>query len=93
MKTVRITVKSDRKASRIELLARIVWIILCSISLIIAGILAGLAIIIQLFHILVFGKRQMALNTYVTNWVTYSMQIAFYKNLCTDERPPLIPKL
>jgi hypothetical protein len=34
----------------------------------------------------------MKLNRFITNWLVAFAALGFYKNLCTDERPPLIPK-
>ena len=92
MKTVKITVTSAEKASRWEVLIRVIWATLCGIVLLVVGIFAAIAEIIQLLYILAFGKRQMKLNKFVTNWLVAFAALGFYKNLCTDERPPLIPK-
>ena len=92
MKTVKISVTSAEKASRWEVLIRIIWATLCGIVLLVVGIFAAIAEIIQLFYILIFGKRHMKLNKFVTNWLIAFSIVGFYKNLCTDERPPLFPK-
>jgi len=92
MKTVKITVTSAEKASRWEVLVRIVWATLCGIVLIVVGIFAAIAALIQLFHILIIGKRHMKLNKFVTSWLIAFAALGFYKNLCTDERPPLVPQ-
>lgn len=92
MKTVKITVTPTEKASRWEVLVRIVWTILCAIVLIISGIFATIAAVINLFHILIYGRRHMKLNRFVTNWLIAFASLHFYKNLCTDERPPIVPK-
>lgn len=92
MKTVTITVKPVEKASRLELFIRIIWTILCSIVLGIVGIFAIIAMVLQWFHILILGKRQMQLNKFATNWLIAFAALHFYKNLSTDERPPLIPE-
>jgi len=92
MKTVTINVKSSEKASRLELFIRIVWTILCSIVLGIVGIFAVIAMFIQWFHILILGKRQMQLNKFYTAWMTAFFAMSYYKNLSTDERPPIIPE-
>ena len=92
MKTVKITVTSAEKASRWELIIRIVWTILCSIVLGIVGIFAVIAIVLQWFHILILGKRQMQLNKFATNWLIAFAALHFYKNLSTDERPPIVPE-
>ena len=92
MKTVKITVTSAEKASRWEVLVRLVWATLCGIVLIVVGIFAAIAIVIQLFYILIFGKRHMSLNRFATNWLAAFAALNFYKNFCTDERPPLVPQ-
>ena len=92
MKTVNITVTSSEKASRWEVLVRIMWATLCGILLLVVGIFAGIAALINMLHILLFGKRHMKLNKFVTNWLIAFAALGFYKNLCTDERPPLVPK-
>ncbi|MCX6772976.1 MAG: DUF4389 domain-containing protein [Candidatus Micrarchaeota archaeon] len=93
MDTVKITVKSSEKASRWELLVRIIWSTLCGIVLIVIGIFAAIAEIIQWLYVLIMGKRHMKLNKFVTNWLIAFAALGFYKNLCTDERPPLMPEL
>ena len=92
MKTVKITVKSAEKASRWEVLIRLIWASICGIILLAIGIIAGIAVIIQMAYVLIFGKRHMKLNKFVTNWLIAFSAVGFYKNLCTDERPPLLPK-
>ena len=93
MKTVKINVISAEKASRWEVIVRLIWASLCAIVLLVAGIFAAIAIIIQIFHILIFGKRHMKLNKFATNWLIAFAALGFYKNYCTDERPPLVPQL
>lgn len=92
MKTVKITVESAEKASRWEVIVRLIWASICGIILLVIGILAAIAVIIQMFYILIFGKRHMKLNKFATNWLIAFANVGFYKNLCTDERPPLLPK-
>ena len=92
MKTVKITVASAEKASRWEVLIRLVWATICGIVLIVIGIFAGIAALINMVHILIFGKRHMALNRFVSNWLVAFASLGFYKNMVTDERPPLFPK-
>ena len=93
MKTVKITVTSAEKASRWEVIVRLIWASLCGIVLLVIGIFAVIAIIIQLFHILIFGRRQMKLNKFAANWLSAFAALGFYKNYCTDERPQLVPPL
>ena len=54
MKTVKITVTSAEKASRWEVLIRVIWATLCGIVLLVVGIFAAIAEIIQLLYILAF---------------------------------------
>lgn len=92
MKTIKIETPFEEKASRWELLWRILWQIPCGIVLIILLIPTAVAALLQLVHILVFGKRNFQLNRLTANWIIYLTQITFYKNFCTDERPPLLPE-
>jgi len=92
MKTVNITVTSAEKASRWEVIIRLVWATLCAIVLLVVGIFAAIAVLIQIVYVLAFGKRHMKLNKFATNWLIAFAALGFYKNLCTDERPPLVPK-
>lgn len=92
MKTVSIKVKSAEKASRWEVLIRLVWATICGIVLLVVGILVAISEIVHMLYILAFGKRHMRLNRFITNWLIAFANLNFYKNLCTDERPPLLPK-
>lgn len=92
MKTVAIKVKSAEKASRWEVIIRLIWATLCGIVLLVVGILVAISEIVQMLYILAFGKRHMKLNKFITNWLIAFANLNFYKNLCTDERPPLLPK-
>ena len=93
MDTVKISVTSAEKASRLELIIRWVWGFIVGIILCIIGIFAYIAILIQWIHILILGKRHPALAKFVTNWYKGMAQLGFYYMLSTDERPPLIPEL
>lgn len=92
METVKITVKSEEKASRLELLVRFVWGIIGGIVLGIIGIFAALAVFIQWFHILLLGKRNAGLAKFVNAYQVTHTQLQFYLMLATDERPPLVPE-
>lgn len=92
MESVKVTVKSDEKASRVELFIRFVWYFICMIVIAIVGMFAYIAIAIQWLHILILGKRHPALAKFVTAWYTQVAQVMFYILLCTDERPPIVPE-
>lgn len=92
METIKIDAAYEEKASRLELFWRILWQIPCGVVLIILLIPTTVAALLQLVHILIFGKRNFKLNRLTANWIIYLAQITFYKNFCTDERPPLLPE-
>ena len=93
METVKITVTSEEKASRLELFIRLFWGCIVGIVLCIVGMFAYIALFIQWLHILFLGKRHPALAKFVTNWYKATTQLGFYYMLSTDERPPLMPEL
>jgi hypothetical protein len=93
METVKISVTSAEKASRLELFIRWIWGTIVMIILGIIGIFAFIANIIQWIYILILGKRHPALAKFVTNWFKGYTQLYFYMLLSTDERPPLVPEL
>lgn len=93
METVKVTVTSAEKASRLELFIRWIWGTIVLIILGIIGIFAYIALFVQWFYILLLGKRHPALAKFVTGWYKGMTQLYFYMLLSTDERPPLIPEL
>lgn len=92
MRSINVEVNYQAKASRLELFIRFIWGMLVFISLAIIGIFASMAICIQWFYILVFGKRHKGLHSFVTAWLCAVVGMMMYNNLSTDERPPFIPK-
>ncbi len=92
METVKMTVKSDAKAGRLELIVRFIWGFICCIILEIIGMFAILAVFVQWFHILILGKRHASLAKFINSWIAGMMQLYVYILLGTDERPPLIPE-
>lgn len=92
METVKMTIKSEEKASRLELFIRFVWGFIAAIVLGIIGIFAYIAIFIQWLHILLLGKRHPAIAKFVNAWVIANAQLSVYMILGTDERPPMVPE-
>lgn len=92
METVKVTVKSAEKASRLELIIRFIWGFFAYIVLAIIAIFAYLAVILQWLHILFLGKRHPALAKFVNQWLSAMTGWYFYVLLATDERPPMIPE-
>jgi hypothetical protein len=92
METVTVNVRSDEKASRLELFIRFIWgFCIVAIVLGIIGMFAYIALFVQWLHILILGKRHPALAKFVNAWYTAITQLHFYMLLSTDERPPIIP--
>jgi len=91
METVKITVKSDEKAGRLELFIRFIWGTIVAIVLGIIGIFVCIAWCIQWIYILILGKRNAGLAKFINAWLVAWSQLMFYNNLATDERPPLMP--
>lgn len=92
MKTVKVGIKSQDKASRLELLVRIVWFIVSSIVFWFFSIVAIVCVIIHWFYILVKGKRHKGLNNLIGSYVTYRAEMLAYGLMVTEERNPIFPE-
>ena len=91
MDSIKITVNSAEKASRLELIIRFIYGFIGAIVLGIIGIFASIAIALQWLHILILGKRHASLAKFANAWMVACTQLKFYIMLATDERPPLVP--
>ncbi len=91
MKTLKIEVKSDPKASRLELFVRIIWAILGCIVLSIFGIIAAICMVLQWLYILITGKRSKSLAEVLKLYLFYRFRLEGYLLMLTDERSPIIP--
>ena len=92
MESVKITLASEEKASRLELLVRFIWGTIVGFVLGIIGVLAAMAVVIQWLHILILGKRQPGLQKFINAYGVALSRLKFYWLLTTDERPPIIPE-
>ncbi len=92
MKTVRVDIKSQEKASRVELFVRIVWVIVSAIVLWLFSILACICTVIQWLYILVTGKRHRGLNNLLRIYVIYKTKLGAYAHMLTEERNPIFPE-
>ncbi len=92
METVKVTVKSEENANRLELFIRFIYGFIALVVLWIVGMFAGIAFAIQWLHILFLGKRHPALAKFVNSWLVAYTQLMFYTHLSTDERPPIVPE-
>jgi len=81
----------EHDASRLELLIRIVYWILIGIVAWIYGIIAGICLIIQWFHILVLGRRNEGLSNFAKGYLEYIVHVMGYVYIMTDKRPDIFP--
>ncbi|NYZ77270.1 DUF4389 domain-containing protein [Candidatus Micrarchaeota archaeon] len=92
MKGVDIKVPFVEKASRMELLVRIVYTFLYMIVAMIAGgIVMCILYPIEWLVILILGKRIDTLNKFIHSYIVWVTQFHAYLYTLTDERPPMIP--
>jgi len=93
MKTIQAKIIYTEKASRIEMLYRIVWGIIGGIVLWIFGLIAGLASILHFFYILIYKKRHKGIFELVRAVYVQYFRLSSYLIFLTDERPPLVPEM
>lgn len=93
MKTIQHKIIFTEKASRIEMLYRIVWAIFAGIVLWVFSLVAVIAWVIQFFYILVYKKRNMSLNNFLKIVVVQRYRLNAYLFFLTDERPPIVPEM
>jgi hypothetical protein len=92
MKTVDMTVKVEKNPSRVELIIRLIWMMVCGFVLAIFGVIAEICWVIQFIYILILGKRMDALDPWIAKVVKGGAKLNAYAALLTDERPPLVPE-
>jgi len=93
MKTIQQKVIYAEKASRFEMLVRILWAILGGIVLFVFEIISLLASIIHFFYILVYGKRHKEIVNFVKAVEIQRFRLSLYLSFVTDERPPIVPEM
>lgn len=81
----------EHDAGRLELLIRIVYWILIGIVLWVYGIVAGICLFIQWFHILILGRRNQALSDIAKGYLEYMVHVMSYTYFMTDKRPDILP--
>jgi len=92
MKTVKVKIKSQDRASRLELLVRIVWFIVSSIVVWFFSIIALICVVVHWFYILITGKRHRGLNNLIKDYVIYRTKVLAYGLMVTEERNPIFPE-
>jgi hypothetical protein len=81
----------EHDAGRLELLIRIVYWILIGIVLWVYGIIARICLLIQWFHILIFGCRNETLSNIAKGYLEYMVHVLSYTYFMTDTRPDIMP--
>lgn len=92
MNSVSYDVSFQEKASRIELLIRIVYAIIGGIVFYILSLLSIVAWLLQLIIILITGKREKKINGFIQLTLRYGVRLSSYLMFLTDERPPIVPE-
>ena len=92
MKTVKVAITGQNKASRLELFIRIVWFIVSAVVLWAFGIIMVICLVIQWFYILITGKRHKSLNDIIKSYIYYRTKMEAYGYLTTEERNPIFPE-
>jgi hypothetical protein len=82
-------VKFVEKASRLELLIRLVLCFVYGIIAEIWGIFILIAWILQWFHILFTGRRHKGLENFIKGFWRYWTRVIAYCLMLTDVRPPI----
>ena len=81
----------EHGAGRLELLVRILYWILIGIVMWIYGIIAGICLIIQWFHILILGYRNETCSDIARGYLEYLIHVMPYTYIMTDTRPDILP--
>lgn len=93
MKTIQHKIIFTEKASRIEMLYRIVWAIFAGIVLVIFSFLAALAIFIHFLYILIYARRNKGIFDFVKVVEVQRFRLSLYLTFETDEKPPIVPEM
>ena len=81
----------EHDAGRLELLVRILYWILIGIVMWVYGLIAGICLIIQWFHILILGSRNDTLSNVAKGYLEYMVHVMGYVYIMTDKRPDIMP--
>jgi hypothetical protein len=81
----------EHDAGRLELLVRILYWILIGIVMWVYGLIGGICLFIQWFHILILGCRNEALSDIARGYLEYMIHVMSYTYFMTDKRPDVMP--
>ncbi|MBI5226229.1 DUF4389 domain-containing protein [Candidatus Micrarchaeota archaeon] len=90
METVSVDIKSDPKASRVEVLVRLLYWIPLMIVMVIMAVVSVILFYINILTCLILGKR--IGGSFIGKYVSYSAKYMAYMMFATDERPPIMPE-
>lgn len=93
MKSISANVSFNPRASRLELLVRIVWAIVGGIVLAIFSFVSGIVWVIQVLYVLFLGRRHKGMQAFIKSVNIQHFRLSSYLLLLTDERPPIIPQM
>lgn len=86
---IKVNLKYVEGASRAQLFIRIIVVIVWGLIAGIWGFFAEIAVIIQWFYVLIFGKRSEGLFNFTKGFYTFYVRLLGYLYLLTDEIPPI----
>lgn len=89
METVKVEIKSEKKANRLEVIIRILYGIILGIIMYLVMLVMSIITIINYISCLVLAKR-FGTGT-IARIITWVTGVFAYITCTTDERPPLIP--
>ena len=92
MKSVTADVKFASRATRVELLVRILWGLVAGIVLAIFSFVSAIIWVVQILHILIYARRHRGMQSFIKTVVVARYRLSAYIFLLTDERPPIIPE-
>lgn len=94
MNSVHVELTQEEKASRVEVIVRILYFaIFCIIGGIFGGIVMYILWPLNLLLLLLLGKRILGLTKFIGAFIKYATQYYAYLMGTTDERPPIVPEL
>jgi len=92
MRTVKSKITYKEKASRLELLVRIIYAIPIAVILWILDMVGSIVGIVLWLYMLILGKRHKLMTSFLRMVITYRFRTSSYLWLATDDRPPIIPE-
>ncbi|MFQ6088470.1 MAG: DUF4389 domain-containing protein [Candidatus Methanofastidiosia archaeon] len=86
---IKVELEYVESASRLQLFVRIVIAIVWGIIASIWGFFAEIAVIVQWFYVLIFGRRAQSLYKFTRGFFKFYLRYLGYVYILTDEIPPI----